>query len=468
MDMDMDMDTTTTTTTTTRITTTTSSLHPHTASSSSGPSSTSSPPSKLPILVLGGTGTVGSRIAAQLAADSYPVVIASRSAPNSPTPSASASSSSTSPNKTNDSNPDTEKNIHRVYFNWEDRSTWQNPFKYISALAQAAQISAEIDDEEKKVPDISPYSTTEAERKAMYQEKAQQERENAQKWKDWRIGAVYLIAPPGVLDAANVMMDFVDFARRQPGSELGSESAAGGELGLGAGEAAGGLATATEDTVMMGNGGGGVRRFVLQSASCIEPGGPAMGKVHGYFRELGSRGEIEWAVLRPSWFQQNFGVQENHVQSIRNEGKIYSATGDGKIPWISADDIAAVAVQALTMPVAPNTEFLVLGPELLSYDDIARTLSEVLGKKIVHVDLTSGDLERRHRSFGMPEDYSSMMSALDTGIKYGMENRTNDVVLSVTGVAPKTFKEYAESVKHVWQPVDVAPTKPVEVVLINA
>jgi len=78
-----------------------------------------------------------------------------------------------------------------------------------------------------------------------------------------------------------------------------------------------------------------------------------------------------------------------------------------------------------------------------------------LEKKIVHVDLTSSDLEKRHQAFGMPEDYSRMMSALDTGIKYGMENRTNDVVLSVTGVAPKQFKDFAESVKSVWLPAYV-------------
>lgn len=69
----------------------------------------------------------------------------------------------------------------------------------------------------------------------------------------------------------------------------------------------------------------------------------------------------------------------------------------------------------------------------------------------------------------MPDDYSSMMSALDTGIKYGMENRTNDVVLSITGVAPRTFREYAERVKHVWLPGGVAgPTQPVDAVWATA
>ncbi|KAK3949283.1 hypothetical protein QBC32DRAFT_40432 [Pseudoneurospora amorphoporcata] len=193
----------------------------------------------------------------------------------------------------------------------------------------------------------------------------------------------------------------------------------------------------------------GTRRFVLQSASAMEPGGFAMGRVHAHLRELGQRGEAEWAVLRPTWCQQDF-EQPCHVKSIKDENKLYSATNEGKIPWVSADDIAAVAVQALTMEDAPNTEYLVLGPELLGYDDIANTLSSVLGRKIVHVDLSSSALERRHQSFGCSEEHSRLMSSLDTAIKYGSENRTNDVVLSMTGNKPKSFREYAESAKEIW------------------
>jgi uncharacterized protein YbjT (DUF2867 family) len=81
---------------------------------------------------------------------------------------------------------------------------------------------------------------------------------------------------------------------------------------------------------------------------------------------------------------------------------------------------------------------------------IASILSDVLGRRIVHVDLTAEGLEKRLQSFGMPEDYSRMMSALDIAIKNGTEDRTNDVVLAVTGSAPTKFKDFAESVKDVW------------------
>lgn len=59
-----------------------------------------------------------------------------------------------------------------------------------------------------------------------------------------------------------------------------------------------------------------------------------------------------------------------YARGIKEESKIYSATGDGKIPWVSAEDIAAVAARVLTGVEQLNTEYLVLGPELLSYGEV--------------------------------------------------------------------------------------------------
>lgn len=83
-------------------------------------------------------------------------------------------------------------------------------------------------------------------------------------------------------------------------------------------------------------------------------------------------------------------------------------------------------------------------------EQIAEILSEVLGRKIVHVDMTATELQQRHRDFGMPEEWARMLSAMDTSIKFGVENRTNDVIFSVTGAAPRNFKDYAQSVRDVW------------------
>ncbi|KAL2200039.1 hypothetical protein P885DRAFT_66910 [Corynascus similis CBS 632.67] len=311
-------------------------------------SASSQPPT---ILVLGGTGTVGSRVVKQLSASpqQYRILVASRN--GAALDKKRNSSSSSEPAQQNQTSE-----IRHVLFDWHNRDTWSALFSSSSPIA-----------------------------------------------------AAFLVAPTSV-DSGRLLSDLIDVARET----------------------------------------GRVRRFVLLSASPLDKGGPAMGQAHAYLDDLGQRGEVEWACLRPTWFQQNFVTQAAHVKSIREEGKIYSATGDGKIPWVSADDIAAVAVRTLTDERAHNTDYLILGPELLSYGDIATILSDVLGRIIVHVDLTTAELENRHQESGIPEEYAKMLAAMDTPIRAGSENRTNDVILRITGAAPTKFRDFADSVKDVW------------------
>lgn len=75
----------------------------------------------------------------------------------------------------------------------------------------------------------------------------------------------------------------------------------------------------------------------------------------------------------------------------------------------------------------------------------------MLGKRIKHVDLPRRDFEDRLQAYGMPEDYAKVMSRLDKSISLHAEHRVNDVVESLLGRRPKTFRETAEAVKAVWQ-----------------
>lgn len=76
---------------------------------------------------------------------------------------------------------------------------------------------------------------------------------------------------------------------------------------------------------------------------------------------------------------------------------------------------------------------------------------EVLGRKIVYVDLLFVEFEKRYVWFGMLEEYVRMMSVMDMVIKFGVENRMNDVIFSVMGMVLKKFRDYVMSVKDVWE-----------------
>ncbi|KAL8825845.1 MAG: hypothetical protein Q9170_007637, partial [Blastenia crenularia] len=200
----------------------------------------------------------------------------------------------------------------------------------------------------------------------------------------------------------------------------------------------------------------GTKRFVLLSASAIEEGGPMTGVVHGYLKGLEGEG-VEWCVVKPTWFmEKGFLVliwkienlsEATHLPTIRDENKLYSATGEGKLPWVSAEDIAAVAYRALVDGKSHDCDHVVLGKESLSYGDLANILSNVLGRRITHVNCTEKQMAERLMKFGLDKAFAELLSSLDTRIKSGAEDIQNDVVEQVTGRPPKTFRSFAEEKK---------------------
>ena len=57
-------------------------------------------------------------------------------------------------------------------------------------------------------------------------------------------------------------------------------------------------------------------------------------------------------------------------KEIIEKGQISSGAKNGKLPWVSAEDIAAVAYRLLTDEKPHNTDYTVRGPELLTYDQV--------------------------------------------------------------------------------------------------
>lgn len=192
----------------------------------------------------------------------------------------------------------------------------------------------------------------------------------------------------------------------------------------------------------------GVHRAVLLSSSAIPEGGPAMGTVHQALPDLFE----EWAVLRPSWFMQNFTGTHAHALSIRDEGIIRTATGSGRVGFIDAEDIAAVAVRALTDEQGLNTDLLLTGPEALSYDHIAALVTEVVGRPVVHRRLSYEQMRDRLTA-QVPVEFAAMLAGLDRAIAEGAEDRVTDTVQRLTGRPPRAFRAHLEQAVLVRDPV---------------
>ncbi len=179
-------------------------------------------------------------------------------------------------------------------------------------------------------------------------------------------------------------------------------------------------------------------RLVLLSASSLEAGGPMMGEIHAW---LAAHAPL-WTVLRPSWFMQNVTTQ--HLPSILNEGCLYSATGDGRVPFIDAADIAAVAVEALTDRALASDDHVLTGPQALTYGEVAQEISIRIGRSIRHCRLSVLELAARYATFGIPEAYALTLARMDEAICQGAEDRTTEEVQRITGRPARTFADFVE------------------------
>jgi len=147
------------------------------------------------------------------------------------------------------------------------------------------------------------------------------------------------------------------------------------------------------------------------------------------------------AVANPS-FMDNLLRQ---LDAIRNHGVFYlPIDGDLKQPSACSRDIAEVAARWLLDPSwSGSGRVPVLGPEDLSYNDMARTMSEVLGRP-VRFQRISGDafkarLLERGMSEAMAQANVEMWNAYDHGLDLG-ERRTSEAT------TPTTFRQWCEEV----------------------
>ncbi len=212
------------------------------------------------------------------------------------------------------------------------------------------------------------------------------------------VRAVYLVAPIGVADPGPLVAPFLDRARECD-----------------------------------------VRRVVLLSSSAVPEGAPGLGELHRMVRA----GVPEPTVLRPSWFMQNFLGDHPHARSARADGEIVTATGGGRVAFVDAGDIAAVAAHALADAEPHVGDYVLTGPEALTYAEAAAVLAEVTGRPVRHRSVGVDELAERFVAMGYPRDFAAVLAGLDAEVARGAEDRTTSAVRDVTGRPPRSFREVA-------------------------
>jgi uncharacterized protein YbjT (DUF2867 family) len=153
---------------------------------------------------------------------------------------------------------------------------------------------------------------------------------------------------------------------------------------------------------------------------------------------------VEWTIVRASWFYQNFS--EGAFVDMVKAGQIMLPAGDTQEPFVDVDDIAEVAVAALTEPGHAEKIYEVTGPRLMTFAEIASELSKASGREIAYVQIPHEAFISGLADSGAPKEVIWLLDYLFSTVLDGRNAYLTDGIERALGRSPKDFSNYAREV----------------------
>ncbi|GAB6923630.1 NAD(P)H-binding protein [Rhodococcus qingshengii] len=177
----------------------------------------------------------------------------------------------------------------------------------------------------------------------------------------------------------------------------------------------------------------GVRRIVLLSGR----GEPAAQKAEQVLADSG----LEWAVVRASWFAQNFS--EGYLLDPIREGHLALPVGEVGEPFIDVDDLADVAVAALTRTDLLGRVLEVTGPELLTFAAAVDAISTASGRLVTFEGIGLKQFSDGMAEVGVPSDVVELLRYLFAEVLDGRNQSVTGVVEEVLERPARDFTTFA-------------------------
>jgi uncharacterized protein YbjT (DUF2867 family) len=179
----------------------------------------------------------------------------------------------------------------------------------------------------------------------------------------------------------------------------------------------------------------GTKRVVLLSARAAEfhPDG-ALAAIEEVVRQS----PVAHTILRPSWFAQNF---TEGFLAPDEHGNVTAPTGVGGEPFVDLDDVADVAVAALTSGAVDGT-IAISGSEALSFGEAVDALARSTGRAL-HFEAADPERYRAKLAEQLPEEYVAWRMAMFDAIRDGRDAYLSSGVEDVLGRPARSFTSWA-------------------------
>ncbi|MGY2187509.1 NAD(P)H azoreductase [compost metagenome] len=169
---------------------------------------------------------------------------------------------------------------------------------------------------------------------------------------------------------------------------------------------------------------------------------------------LSGRGEVEaeqaervvqnsgadWTILRASWFCQNFS--EAHFLEPLQQGELALPVGNIAEPFIDVEDIAEVAVAALTQPGHAGQLYELTGPRALTFAEAVAEIARATHRDISFVAVPPDAYRHALEQAQLPVEMIDLVLYLFTTVLDGRNTPVTDGVQRVLGRPARDFSDY--------------------------
>lgn len=157
-----------------------------------------------------------------------------------------------------------------------------------------------------------------------------------------------------------------------------------------------------------------------------------------------------YTLLRPGFFAQNLG--EAYRRDLIEESRLYVPAGQGRVAFIDARDIAAVATRALLQPAEFAGQALLLtGPEAITFTEAAATLSAALGRTIRYQPASiPGYCWHLRRRRGLAWMQIAVQTILHVGLRRGDAAAVDPTLERLLGKRARALADYVRDSVGLW------------------
>ena len=188
----------------------------------------------------------------------------------------------------------------------------------------------------------------------------------------------------------------------------------------------------------------GVPRLVLLSGR----GEPEAERAEQAVRDAGA----QLTIVRSTWFAQNFS--EGAFLDLVLAGEVTLPAGDTPEPFVDIDDIADVAVAALTEEGHDGELYELTGPRLLTFEQAVDEIARAASREIRYVPVAMAEFESLLTDQEVPADVVWLLRYLFSEVLDGRNAHVADGVQRALGREPRDFSEFARdaAATGAWNP----------------